>query len=83
MNLIIKYCQKFVWIATRIILRIFIDFEIIGQENIKNLKGPLLILANHKSYWDPQLVNNAFPLNTNLLPMRYMAKNGLLKTNCF
>lgn len=79
MDLIIKYCQKITWIATRIILWIFTDFEIIGQENVKNLKGPLLILSNHKSYWDPQLVNNAFPLNTNLLPMRYMAKNELFR----
>lgn len=79
MDLIIKYCQKITWIATRIILRIFTDFEIIGQENARDLNGPLLILSNHKSYWDPQLVNNAFPLNANLLPMRYMAKNQLFK----
>lgn len=83
MNSIIKHCQKFVWIATRATLRIFTDFEIIGQENGKNLKGPLLILANHKSYWDPQLVNNSFPLNTNLLPMRYMAKNKLFRYPIF
>lgn len=79
MSLIIKYCQKFVWVFTRMILKIFTDFKIIGQENAKNLKGPLLILANHKSYWDSQLVNNAFPLNTNLLPMRYMTKNELFQ----
>ena len=59
---------------------LFFHIEIEGIENIKGLKGPLIITPNHKSYYDhffflAAIIGN----NLNILPARVMVANWLSK----
>ena len=62
--------------------RFVFKFEVIGKENIENIKPPLIIVANHKSYWDHFFlgiaVNQKF--NSPLLPIRFLSADYLFKT---
>jgi 1-acyl-sn-glycerol-3-phosphate acyltransferase len=51
--------------------------EVEGLENLNEVTGPLLILANHKSYYDPLVVNNALFPAKHLFPIRYFSKDQL------
>lgn len=54
-------------------------FKVIGKENIQNLKPPLIVASNHKSYWDHYFFG--FAINKNLgspfFPMRFLASDYL------
>lgn len=55
-------------------MNFFVHFKIEGQENLKGLEGKGVILAaNHGSYIDPLLIPVALPINSPLLPVRYLA----------
>lgn len=58
----------------------FCKVSVIGQENLINLKGPLIIANNHKSTFDPVILGYATPLDSCLLPLRFMADFGKFKT---
>jgi 1-acyl-sn-glycerol-3-phosphate acyltransferase len=51
------------WIktATRLLLRIVCNYEIIGRENL-DLDPPYILVANHMSYWDIPVVYSAPPI---------------------
>jgi len=62
--------------------RFVYKFEVIGKENIENLKPPLIIVSNHKSYWDHFFLGVAATpkFNSPLLPFRFLASDHLFKT---
>lgn len=59
-------------------------YEVIGKENIQNLKPPLIVASNHKSYWDHYFLG--FAINKNLsapfFPMRFLASDYLFFKTC-
>ncbi len=64
------------WIS-KIIMPIFwarldVDFEASFTKS-----GPVLVVVNHKSYYDPLVVANALSYNPSLFPVRYFAKDQL------
>lgn len=46
-----------------------------GVENLKGLKGPLIITPNHRSVFDHWLVISVMPVSTHILPVRAIAKD--------
>lgn len=58
-------------------LKIFTDFSIEGIENIRNVKKPVILVANHESTLDPPLIGVMALYNPRLFPIRFMAKNQL------
>lgn len=54
------------------ILKFFLRFKVIGQENCKNFSGPMIIVANHKDYIDGVLLTVSIPWKSNLFPIRFM-----------
>lgn len=42
-------------------LFLYFKLKIIGRENLKKIKGPLLIISNHTSYWDAILIHYVIP----------------------
>ena len=76
-----QYCTGY---ATAVALRIFTRLTIRGAEQLKSLSGPMLIVANHKSYWDPLIIGMLFlsyPIR--YLPVGFMAADRLYKNIFF
>lgn len=59
------------------LLKIFTRLEIHGQENLRELQKPFIVVSNHESHLDPQLVGVALLGSPKHFPVRYMAKNTL------
>lgn len=55
----------------------FFEMKVVGAENLKNLKGPLIIAAMHKSYADHPIILLALTENNDLFPIRTIAKPSL------
>lgn len=55
----------------RLIFNFFLHFKIESQENLKKLKGPLIIVSNHASWIDPFLIGAVFPRDAGVFPIRY------------
>ncbi len=65
--------QFLAWFVLWPILRFLFRVRIQGRENLKGLKGPLIIVANHQRFYDAFLLRIALGFRSNLLPMRFMA----------
>lgn len=72
--------QKLVWLLLKPFFYLFFNYSIEGKENLKNLKGPMIIAANHKSNWDPFLLGTALPFKSPLWPLRFMAEKQEFNT---
>jgi 1-acyl-sn-glycerol-3-phosphate acyltransferase len=66
--------QTIVWIPAQIILRFFLHFRVEGYERIKHVRGPVIFVSNHTSYWDPIMIPAALPLFSRFFPMMYVAR---------
>jgi 1-acyl-sn-glycerol-3-phosphate acyltransferase len=47
-------------VLERLVLRLFADYKVMGVENVPPM-GPLLIVANHQSNFDPPLLGASIP----------------------
>jgi len=74
-----KIFQALIWIFTFISTRIFSSIKIHGSENLKNIDKPLMIIANHRSLWDPFVIGTLFPLFSQYLPLSFMAADRYYK----
>ena len=54
-------------------LRTFADWQVEGRENVPPM-GPLIIVANHQSNFDPPLLSTTIPRRTS-----FLAKSGIFK----
>lgn len=57
----------------RTILRTFADWRVMGEENVPSI-GPLIVVANHQSNFDPSLISTSLPRR-----VRFLAKKGIFK----
>ena len=55
----------------RMVLRLFADWKVNGVENVPPM-GPLIIIANHQSNFDPPLISASLPRR-----VYFLAKSGL------
>lgn len=77
MEKIIRW-QKVVVSLSHKILPLFFDIKITNTLKFHDLKGPLLILSNHKSYIDHFLLALALSANDRLFPLRFLARADFL-----
>jgi len=77
--MIFSLIQKITWIVMYFLTHFVFKFEVIGKENIQNLKPPLIVVSNHKSYWDHYFFGFAINKNLNapFFPMRFLASDYL------
>jgi 1-acyl-sn-glycerol-3-phosphate acyltransferase len=59
------------WFPLKLIFKFFLQVKVKGQENTRDLKGPLIIVVNHASWTDPFVVATAFSFKTRVFPIRY------------
>lgn len=60
-----------------LVLELFTDFEILGRDNLKEVKKPLIVTSNHESHLDPLLLGVAFLTQPRLYPLQFLAKNEM------
>ncbi len=67
--------EKILWIVIRGLvyglLKIFCHFKVYGKENVENLNGPIILIANHISHMDPPVLAVAWFRKS---PIRFMTK---------
>ena len=68
------FCQKLIWIPTRLSLRFFGHLEIKGLENLRAIKGNVIFAANHASEIDPFLVPASLPFWSRSSPLFYATR---------
>src|SRR4030042_277706 len=74
------FFQKILFAFAYFLLYIFADLKIDGRENAKNIRGgPLIIIANHKSFLDPLISGLCFPFFSKIYPLRFIAKDTFFK----
>ncbi len=74
------FFQKILLTFAYFILQIFGDLKIDGRENAKNIsEGPLIIIANHKSFLDPLIIGLCFPFFSKIYPLRFIAKDTFFR----
>lgn len=66
-----KLFYNLFWVLTKLILGFFLRLEIETQEDLKKLRGPLIVVSTHASWIDPFLIGAAFPFNAKVFPIRY------------
>lgn len=66
--------QTLIWVPTRLILKFFLRFNVLGAENLKGLKGSVIFAVNHGSEWDPILVPAALPFLSPLNPTFFTSR---------
>ncbi len=66
------FFQMLAWLTLWPILNLVFNIKITGRENLKNLKGPLIIASNHQRFYDAFLLRISLGLFSKLLPLRFM-----------
>ena len=74
------FSQKILLSLAYFLLHLLGDLKIDGRENAKNIiEGPLIIIANHKSFLDPLIIGLCFPFFSKIYPLRFIAKDSFFK----
>ena len=72
MDIVYQTCN----LLQRLTLRISADYEVTGKDNVPST-GPLLIIANHQSNFDPSLIGTSVPRRTWFLAKHTMFRNHI------
>jgi len=70
-----RITQFMTWPLLGVIFSIFFKLEIHGSEAFKKVQGPILIIANHVSFYDSFAFRLILGFRTDHLPLRFMAVN--------
>lgn len=66
------FLQKVAWIVFSIIYYPFLHLEIRGKENLKNLKGPVILAPNHTGEMDVTVVPLILPFISSFYPVYFL-----------
>lgn len=66
------FLQKVAWVVFSILYYPFLRLEIIGKENLKNLRGPIILAPNHTGEMDVTVVPLIFPFFSNFYPIYFL-----------
>lgn len=61
----------------KLVFNFFMQVQIESKEDLKRIKRPLIIAANHASWTDVFLIATVLPFNTKIFPIRYACLNKI------
>ncbi len=64
--------ERVVWLFTFAATRFLGSFKVLGRENLKNLPRPLMIISNHRTFFDPLIIGTLFPFFSQHIPIAFM-----------
>ena len=68
---IYKFSYNLMWVPFKIVFFVFFRLKVESKENLRKLKGPLIIASSHACWIDPFLIGGAFPFNAKVYPIRF------------
>lgn len=79
--MIYRTFQIIFWPLFFIIAKSFFGFQAVNKGNIdlKNIKGPIIIVSNHIGRLDALLIGLVFPLFNKIYPIRFMVADGFFR----
>ncbi len=84
MNLFYITTQRITWVITYFCMHVFCRYSVAGRQNLKNISTPLLVVANHRSYWDAMILGLLFPFFSNkYLPLGFIGDDKLFSNPFF
>lgn len=81
--MIIAAAQYIAAFFSWLLVSVFTRFELIGKEYLAEVNKPFILVANHESHLDPQLIGVTLLSRPSLFPFRYMANNLLFQFPIF
>ncbi|MBA3733279.1 1-acyl-sn-glycerol-3-phosphate acyltransferase [Patescibacteria group bacterium] len=69
------FLQKVGYLVFLFLYKVFLNIEIKGKENLKDLKGPIIIAPNHTSELDVTAMPLLFPFFSSLYPIYFVANS--------
>lgn len=76
--MVIAFFQYIAAGSSWLLMKIFLpNFTIEGKKNLLDIQLPLIVVSNHESHLDPQLLGIALLSKPQLFPLRYMTKHQL------
>jgi len=66
--------QRLAWVPLRAFLIVFCSLEVRGIENVKSLRGNMIIASNHTSELDPLLIVACLPFFSRHLPLFFASR---------
>ncbi len=76
---LITIIQLSVYWPFLLLFRIFLNYKVIGTDNLKGCGESFIIAVNHVSYLDPISVSIALPFRLRYFPLYYMASDYFYK----
>jgi len=77
----IRFAQFILRILNKAIMPLFwAKVRIETKAQVEKINRPLLIIANHKSYYDPLLIADSLPVFSDAYPLRFIAKDQLFES---
>lgn len=70
-KLIAIVTQYFFWIFVGPFIKFFLRIEVITKIDLRNLKKPFIIVANHVTAMDPIIIGSLLPLGARVIPIRF------------
>lgn len=59
---------------------LFYKLEVRGLDNVVDVKSPILLVSNHKSYFDALAIVHSLPFNSKIFPLQFAAKDELFES---
>ena len=79
MPILVSLTQFFIRTLARVLMLFLSKVEVKGKDNAEKTSRPLLIIANHKSYYDPLVIAVSLSVFSKVYPLRFIAKDQLFK----
>lgn len=68
------------FLTTKIIFKLFLNFEVYGKENLKEVKKGAIFISNHESYFDPFIISSGLSAFSSFHPIHYLTEESLFTT---
>ena len=77
--MVTKFLQNLCCLPIRLIFRFFFGYQVKTGVDYKDLPKPLIIIANHDTWFDAFLAGVAFPVFSKIFPIRFAGKTELFE----